>query len=144
MWLNSSTRIWRKITYIARKEGAPVKIYMLTYPYHPLLGACINYYSLWWNISSLPLVAILYFCHHLFYLSFSLSLSSPDKKFTTVGRICSLLLVVTARFRSGNVKFKKRIASSVTTASTGSHALVKLFVYIMSIYRSKLEWKPET
>lgn len=53
LWLNSSTRIWREIAYTACKDGAFVKIYMLTDAYHLLLRACINYFSLQWNTFSL-------------------------------------------------------------------------------------------
>lgn len=81
---------------------------------------------------------------HKLSLVFSLSLFSSDKKFTSVGRIGSLLHVPMTRFSSGNVKLIKKVASRIATASTGSHTLVKLLVYIILIYRSKFEWKPVT
>lgn len=103
--LNSSTRIWREIAYTACKDKAFVKIYMLTDTYHLLLQACINYFSLQWNIFSLPLVEVLYLCHYII----SFSLFSYDKKFTSVVRIIGLQPVAMARFTSGNVKLKNKV-----------------------------------
>lgn len=71
LWLTVPPGFEERLTTEPVKKGAFVKIYMLTYTYHLLLGAHINYISLQSNVSTLLLLMILYLCRHISFLFFS-------------------------------------------------------------------------